>query len=335
MGTGEKEERERGQPGGGPGDPLARLRRLLARPVRSWSESELLEFPALVRLASTLVARQRGHGVDAHRAPDGSALVRAAQAVLQRPRATGKETLATRAALLFLRDSPRAIRAEWRLCALTGALVYGLALLAWIGVRRDLDLAFSLLHPAMVEQEIEQLEQTAAGQPFRGNFTFGLGESPLTAGMILLHNIGIGILFFASALVPPLYLYILSTNGLMLGAYTGVAGHWGQAGAISSVLWTHGTLEIQALILAGTAGLVLARAWIRPGAYSRRQALVLESRRAMLLLAPVFPLLVVAGLIEGFVSPHAPLPVRLATAAASGAALLSWALLAGRSRGAS
>ena len=183
----------------------------------------------------------------------------------------------------------------------------------------------------MVEEEIQQLETLAGGERFRGNFTFGLGESPLTAGWIMLHNIGIGILFFASALVPPFYLYLLATNGLMLGAYTGVAGHWGRAGEISSILWTHGVLEIQALILVGTAGLVLVRAWVRPGPFSRRHALVLESRRAILLFAPVFPLLVVAGLIEGFVSPHAPLPVRVAVAIASGFLLLSWALLGGRS----
>jgi uncharacterized membrane protein SpoIIM required for sporulation len=116
----------------------------------------------------------------------------------------------------------------------------------------------------------------------------------------------------------------------MLGAYTGVASHWGQAGAISSILWTHGVLEIQALVLVGTAGLVLVRAWIKPGAYSRRHALVLESRRALELFVPVFPMLVVAGLIEGFVSPHMPLAVRTSVAVASGVALVLWVALGGR-----
>ncbi|MEQ1893327.1 MAG: stage II sporulation protein M [Planctomycetota bacterium] len=187
----------------------------------------------------------------------------------------------------------------------------------------------------MVEQELEQLAALEDGQPFRGNFTFGLGESPVTASWIMLHNIGVGILFFASALVPPFYLYLIATNGLMLGTYTAVAGHHGQAGAISSILWTHGVLEIQALVLAGTAGLVLVRAFVRPGARTRALALTLESRRALAVFAPVFPLLVCAGLIEGFVSPHAPLPVRLAVAVTSAVALLGWAGFAGRSARAS
>jgi len=88
-------------------------------------------------------------------------------------------------------------------------------------------------------------------------------------------------------------------------------------------------------VLAGTAGLVLVRAWIRPGPWTRRHALVHESRRALLLLAPVFPMLFVAGLIEGFVSPHAPFAARVAVAIASGAALLAWALLAGLGAGSS
>ena len=62
------------------------------------------------------------------------------------------------------------------------------------------------------------------------------------------------------------------------------------------------------------------------------QALGRESRRAGTLLAPVFPLLFIAGLIEGFVSPHAPLEVRLGTAVLTGLLLLTWALAGGRGR---
>ena len=234
---------------------------------------------------------------------------------------------------LFLEEAPRAIRAEWRLLSLSLALIYGLALLAYFAVSRDLDLAPSLLAPAMVEAEISQLEATANGEPFRGNFTFGWGESPAAAGMVTLNNIGVGILFFASALLPPLYLYVLSNNALMLGTYTAVAGHWGQAGAISSILWCHGVLEIQAIVLAGTAGLCLVRAWVRPRAYTRRHALQRESRRALLLLAPTVPILIFAGVIEGFVSPHAPIAVRVAVAVVTGVLLLVWALFGGYSAG--
>jgi uncharacterized membrane protein SpoIIM required for sporulation len=312
--------------------PLDRLRSLIAHPraTRTWTEPELWELHRLYRHACTALAALDPDERESDRARElRDLLARAHGVLLSDERPSGLPWL-VRALRFLLMDSPRAVRAEWRLLLVSLSLFYGLAACAWFGVSRDLDLAYSLLSPAGVEQEIEQLAALEAGEPFRGNFTFGLGESPLTAGWILLHNIGVGILFFASALVPPLYLFMLGSNALMLGTYTAVTGHWGQAGAISSVLWTHGVLELQALCLVGTAGLVLVRAWIRPGPFSRGHALVRESARALELFAPVFPLLVVAGLIEGFVSPHAPLAVRLATAAASALALLSWTWLGGR-----
>jgi hypothetical protein len=56
----------------------------------------------------------------------------------------------------------------------------------------------------------------------------------------------------------------------------------------------------------------------------------LESAKAWRLLAPVFPMLFAAGMIEGFVSPHAPTPARVAVAAVSGIAIAAWIGLGGR-----
>ena len=311
---------------------LRRLRTLLGKRARRWSEEELQDLPRLYRHACSVVARLESAGESPRVVGEARRLIGLAHSVLHRERGAGAGDLLRGAWRLFFVDCPRAIRAEWRPLLAAFALVYGLAVLSFVGVSRDLDLAPSLLDPQSVATEIEQLRATAPGEPYRGNFDFGLGLSPLTSGYIMLHNMQVGVLFFCSALFPPLYVYVLAQNGLMLGTYTAVAGHWGQAGSISSILWCHGVIEIQALVLAGTAGLVLVRALLRPGPWSRRHALALESRRALRLLAPVFPLLFVAGLLEGFVSPHAPLGVRLAVAIGTGLALVLWATLGGSSR---
>jgi uncharacterized membrane protein SpoIIM required for sporulation len=208
--------------------------------------------------------------------------------------------------------------------------MYGIALISYFVVARDLDMAWTLFDPNMVGQELEQLQNTAPGAPYRGNFTFGLGASSFNAGWIMTHNMYAAIIYFGAALVPPLYVLWLATNGLMLGVYTGVAANYGQAGNISSILWCHGVIEIQAFVLAGAAGLVLVRAWIAPGAWSRRQALRAEAARSWRLLAPVFPMLFLAGNIEAFVSPHAPFAVRIAVAVTTGAVILAGIVLAGR-----
>lgn len=319
-----------------PSSDLARLRTL-----RAWLErvdrgedlddAEWRELPRAYRHASSVVARLEASGQRPRLAAGAKRLVADAHRLIYRERQVSKLNPLQRLYRLYAQQCPRAIRSEWRLVCLSLVLVYGLALVSWFAVSRDLDLAPSLLDPGVVAGEIEQLQKARElGEPFRGNFTFGVEESPTTAVMLMLNNIRVSLMFFTSALIPPLYAYVLSSNSLMLGTYTAVAGHWGAAGEISSILWCHGVLEIQAIILSGVAGLVLARGIIRPGRWTRKHALKMETRRGLILIAPMFPMLILAGLIEGFISPHAPTPVRLSVALATGVLLLAWVLFAGR-----
>lgn len=314
---------------------LQRLRSLLQKArggLRAVSDAELLELMRLYRYAASRIAWHETRQSDLAALQDARALAREAHALLYRDIDRPREGWPKRVLRFFRDEVPRAIRAEWKLLLASFVLVYGLSVVSYVAVARDLELAYSLLDPGVVAHEIEQLEATKDGEPFRGNFTFGVGESPTTAGWIMAHNMWVGVVFFSAALIPPLYVYVLASNSLMLGTYTAVAGHWGQAGAISSILWCHGTLEIQAIILAGLAGLVMIRAWIAPGPWSRREAMSIESKRAWRILAAVFPMLFVAGTIEGFISPHQPVEVRMLVAVISGIALVAWIGLGGRER---
>jgi uncharacterized membrane protein SpoIIM required for sporulation len=317
---------------------LQRLRRLLDRAEgiagpAALSDAELLELPRLYRFAASHLAKLRTEASVSSAAEEPVRILLArAHALLHRGLDRPQQNVVERVLAFFLHDVPRTIRGEWRVIAASFGLTYGIAILSFFAVRRDIDVAWSLMSPEAVSQVIGQLEATAQGEPFRGNFTFGLGKSPETAGWIMTHNMSVGILFFGSGLVPPAFALLLGVNGLMLGTYTAVAAHWGQGLAISSILWCHGVLEIQAIVLAGAAGLVLVRAWIAPGPWSRRHAMSLESTRAWRLLAPVFPMLFVAGTIEGFVSPHAPTEVRVAVAVLTGIGLVTWIALGGRIR---
>jgi len=316
-----------------PGKDLARLAALVTR-VRhgGWagvSDEELELFPRLYRRLSTLVAEEETAGQDAAELQRRRALLLEAHA-LYRSRTRGARAFLAMLWNLYLVEVPRAVRREWKLVACAFALLYGLAFVSGVLVRNDLELAFSLSSPQMIGTEIAQLQKTAEGEPFRGNFNFGMGESPSAAGLIMAHNMAVGVLFFATGLVPPLFVLLLAINGMMVGSYTAVAMHWGQGWSISSILWCHGMLEIQALLLAGAGGLVLVRGWIAPGSWSRRHALTLESARAMRLLAPVFPMLFCAGTIEAFVSPHAPQGVRVAVSLASLVLMIVWFGFGGR-----
>jgi uncharacterized membrane protein SpoIIM required for sporulation len=327
-------------PSARPPDPLADARRLAElvdaverSGARALDARGVEDLPRLYRRVCDTLAEREARGAPSSATRPLRELLARAHGVLFQPFEVERESAPLRAARFVLATSPRAIRAEWRLGLALLALFYGLSLAAGWAVSRDLGLAYALFDPAAVDHTIQQLRDTAAGEPFRGNFTFGLGESPAAAGTILAHNIGVALLFFASALVPPLFVWVLAQNALMLGTYTALAGHWDQAGAISSILWCHGVVELQMIVLAGMAGLVLVRAWLMPGPWTRSHAMARESRRAWALLAPTLPLLFLSGLNEGFVSPHAPFAVRIAVAAGTGAALVLWIALGGRAGG--
>jgi uncharacterized membrane protein SpoIIM required for sporulation len=311
-------------------EQLASLVERAGRRMEALSDGDLAQLPLLYRHVSSLHARLETTGDDPRSLDELRRVVASAHALLYRPLARDPLPLPVRTWRYFMVRSPRALRREWRLLVFSFGLFYGFVVLSWVLVSNDLGMAFALLDPGIVARTLEQLEALDPGQPFRGNFTFGLGESPGVAGQIMANNLGVSVLFFASGLVPPLFLFVVGSNGLMVGTYTAVAGHYGQAGQISSTLWCHGALELQAIVLAGLGGLILVRGWVMPGPWSRTHAMRLESRRAVAVLAPVLPMLVVAGLIEAFVSPHAPFATRVATAIASGGLFLAWLLFAGR-----
>jgi uncharacterized membrane protein SpoIIM required for sporulation len=72
-------------------------------------------------------------------------------------------------------------------------------------------------------------------------------------------------------------------------------------------LWSfvapHGVLELPAIFIAGGAGLEIARGLLFPGMLPRKASLSRAGSRAAKLLLGTIPLLIVAGLIEGFFSP--------------------------------
>jgi uncharacterized membrane protein SpoIIM required for sporulation len=76
---------------------------------------------------------------------------------------------------------------------------------------------------------------------------------------------------------------------------------------LSLQLWSfvapHGVLELPAIFIACGAGLLLARGLLFPGLLPRRESLRQAGAVAVRLFLGTVPLLVVAGFIEGFVSP--------------------------------
>jgi len=93
----------------------------------------------------------------------------------------------------------------------------------------------------------------------------------------------------------------------------------------------HGIIELTAICIAGGAGLWMGSGLLLPGEKTRLAAFAERAKEAVFLIAGVAMLLVVAGLIEGFISPSkiSP-PAKLAVAALAAAALVLYLARAGR-----
>jgi uncharacterized membrane protein SpoIIM required for sporulation len=162
-----------------------------------------------------------------------------------------------------------------------------------------------------------------------------VAERPFSSSFIMTNNIRVAFLAFAGgATAGLLTLYILIYNGLMLGGITGLTAHYG----VGFDLWTfvigHGVIELSVIIMAGASGLMMGWAIIHPGLLRRRDALALAARKAVRLVVGCVPLLVIAGLIEGFISPNEllPWPVKWGVGLVSGVILYSYLFLAGRKK---
>jgi uncharacterized membrane protein SpoIIM required for sporulation len=133
-----------------------------------------------------------------------------------------------------------------------------------------------------------------------------LSVKPLASSAILTNNLSVAFSAFALGILGGLgTLYLMVFNGVMIGVIGSACYHAGMSTALWSFVAPHGALELPAIFIAGGAGLVLGHGVIAPGQLSRRDALAEAGALSIRLLLGVVPLLVIAGLIEGFVSPTA------------------------------
>jgi uncharacterized membrane protein SpoIIM required for sporulation len=143
-----------------------------------------------------------------------------------------------------------------------------------------------------------------------------LAVRPLASSLIMTNNISVTFLAFGLGISLGLgTLYIMAFNGLMVGVLAALCHGHGLDIPFWSFVLPHGVIELTAIFMAGGAGLLLGGALVAPGDLPRRDALVHRGRKAVRLVLGCVPLLVVAGVVEAFVSP-APISAGLKFAVA-------------------
>jgi uncharacterized membrane protein SpoIIM required for sporulation len=274
-------------------------------------------------VATDLVRLRTAAGRDADAVFYLSRLVAAGHNLLYRQRSSPG-----RAALRWLAIGvPREIRRSWRLVALGALLLFGPAVATWAAIVRRPALAYELMPASMIDRAESARARAARGEGYLPKEESG--GLPILSSVIATNNIQVTFMAFAGGLLLGLgTVLLLVFNGIAIGGAVGLFESKGVGQLIWAFVAPHGVLELSAVCLAAAAGLHLATALLLPGALTRREALVVRGRRAIRLIAGTTMLLLVAGAIEGFVSPRVwPLEWKLAVSAATAVALLAFVSL--------
>lgn len=175
-------------------------------------------------------------------------------------------------------------------------------------------------------------EFQGAAEPGGGPGDLAPDEEAALASEIYTNNIQVTFLAVAGGILLGLGSAALTIfNGGFIGAIVGLTIENGAIDELLRFVLPHGLLELTCIAVSCMAGLRIGWAIVDPGTLTRGASLRREARVAMEVVLGTMPWLVLAGLIEGFISPRQP-PLAVAAAVGIAAAGAYWALLVWRGR---
>jgi uncharacterized membrane protein SpoIIM required for sporulation len=305
-------------------DALSKLLEQSQKDMRGLSESQVRDLARLYRAATSDLALAKRDFPRNEITAYLNQLVARAHAVVYR-----SEPLALNRMWRFAtRDFPRLFRETWIFTFMAALFFIIPGVASGIGTYIQPGLATLLLPPQM-HRLISIVEDKELW------IDIPVEERPYISAFIMRNNIQVSFLAFASGLtMGSMTVWVLFLNGLIIGTLTGLTAFHG----IGFELWTfvigHGVIELSVIFMAGGSGLMLGWSILRPGLLRRRDSLAQAARKAVYLLLGAVPWLVVAGTIEGFISPSETIaiPIKWMVGIMSGIFLYGYLLLAGRER---
>jgi len=291
--------------------------------LRAMAPEEVSRFVALYREVATDLARLRtaSDSEDQDAIFYVSRLVGAGHNLLYRQR-----SVAARDVWRFLSvDVPREVRRSAPYILASACFLFGPMAITYGAVVRKPALASRLLPAGMIDRVVSGAHADSAGN--RSYVKTKDYQRPVMASTIVQNNVKVTYVAFAvGILAGGLTLFMLIFNGMSIGASFALYANHGIFHQIGTFVIAHSVFELSAICIAAGGGLLLGAAVLVPGPRTRREAIVINGRRALRLISASTLMLLAAGTIEGLISPRVDIPigVKFAVSAASALLLAFW-----------
>jgi uncharacterized membrane protein SpoIIM required for sporulation len=271
-----------------------RLERLLDAATRKGFKSltrlELRELSLLYRqIAADLAALREDRGAERYAGYLNQLLARAHNIIYSAHKASPAA-----AAAYFWEDYPQVFRENLYYCAAPFLIFLFAAAVGAAVTYHDPDFEVKVLGPGMVETIQKHKMWTDSI----------VGIKPLASSGIMTNNMSVAFTAFAAGITAGVgTVYMMAFNGLLIGVIGVACWSAGMSRDLWSFVAPHGVLELPAIFIAGGAGLRVAAGLLFPGFLPRRLSVARAGNEAVRLVLGTIPMLVIAGVIEAFVSP--------------------------------
>lgn len=120
---------------------------------------------------------------------------------------------------------------------------------------------------------------------------------------IITNNVSVSWKMFLFGIFTPIGSLIgIFYNGVMVGAFQTFFFQKNLLSTSTLAIMIHGTLELSAIVLSGGAGIVFGKHMLFPGTYPRKESFIYGAKKGAKIMIPVTLVLLVAGILESFVT---------------------------------
>lgn len=280
--------------------------------------SEIKELSYLYRSVSADMAYASGHYPGSQVVERLNRMLARAHTFLHQPPKTAPVSILR----FYSTDFPRLFRRNVRFFVLATVMSIVSAVFAY---------TYARVYPKAVEEKFPGIQHSIeTKEMWTRNVT---RVSPMASSAIATNNITVTFVTFAGgATFGALTVFELLMNGLMLGFIIGLIqnGHFNLP--FYSFVTGHGVIELSAIFMAGGAGLMIPDGFFHCGDLPRLESLKRRGLEAVQVLLGTLPVLAVAAIVEGFISPDESLPswLRIGLGLTLGVLLYAYLFLSGR-----